>query len=335
MGVNQATGQVGVKAEGFAGAQVGGELSGGLEWQHPDQENTLDFASLAALKAEGNLSLGVGLGGDFQVALERGKLILYCNGRIVWGAGGSGGFGASVNFEQIWELAQVVWDGLQYVDYRQLDNVNGLMYEYLMKSSYVAFATAMFNPAQALIETIKAGRTEIQEYWDNRQSQQAEAEILAWRILNKQAWSGIKPDKLQPETIGMMLDTLTETFYDSWEKDQEQAICYLLGSSIYSWRKFEEVLVRMNPEGKKQNDDEALFDNLARLNAILDNTQQQDFNDWVHTLAQQDKLTSLAQVKGTTIPFTYYDGNRFSDKRNQVNDQLAKIGRTPQAGRYV
>lgn len=85
MGVNQATGQVGVKAEGFAGAQVGGELSGGLEWQHPDQENTLDFASLAALKAEGNLSLGVGLGGDFQVALERGKLILYCNGRIVWG----------------------------------------------------------------------------------------------------------------------------------------------------------------------------------------------------------------------------------------------------------
>ncbi|WP_417883201.1 LysM peptidoglycan-binding domain-containing protein [Vibrio rumoiensis] len=335
MGVNQATGQVGIKAEGFAGAQVGGELSGGLEWQHPEKESTLIFSELAKLKAEGNVAFGLGGGVDFQIELRGSELYLLCNGRIVWGAGGSGGFGATVNFEQIWELAQVVWDGLQYVDYRQLENVNSLMYEYLMRSSYIAFATAMFNPSQALINTIKVGKTEIQEYWDNRQSQQAEAEMLSERILNKQAWSGITPDKLQPETIGMMLDTLTETFYDSWEKDQEKAICYLLGSSVCSWRKFEEVLARMNPEGEKQNSDQYLFDNLARLNAILDNNQQQEFNDWVHTLAQQETLAKLAQVKGTTRPFTPYKGNQFDMKRNQVDVQLASIGRTPQTGRYV
>ncbi|MCF7352898.1 LysM domain-containing protein [Vibrio sp. CK2-1] len=335
MGVNQATGQVGVKAEGFSGAQVGGELSGGLEWQHPDKETTLDFAELAKLKAEGNVAFGLGGGIDFQIELRGSELYLLCNGRIVWGAGGSGGFGATVNFEQIWELAQVVWEGLQYVDYRQLKSVNNDMYEYLMKSSYVAFASAMFKPTQTLINTIKVGRVEIEEYWNNRQSQQLEAEMLSERILNKQAWSDITPDKLQPETIGMMLDTLTETFSDSWEKDQERAICYLLGSSIYSWRKFEEVLVRMNPEGKKQSDDKALFDNLARLNAILDNNQQQEFNDWVHTLAQKDKLTKLTQVKGTTRPFTPYKDNQFDMKRNQINMQLASIGRPPKSSQYV
>ncbi|HCH00562.1 MAG TPA: hypothetical protein DEV85_01550 [Vibrio sp.] len=305
MGVNQATGQVGVKAEG-------------------------------------NLSVGAGFGGDFQITLDDGQLILYCNSRIIWGAGGSGGFGATVNFEQIWELAQVVWDGLQYVDYRQLENVNGLMYEYLMKSSYVAFAMNTFdaisNPVHAWKNAISLGENTINNMWNARQltvSQQREAEMLSDRILNKQAWSGITPDKLQPETIGMMLDTLTETFYDSWEKGQEKAICYLLGSSIYSWRKFEEVLARMNPTGQKQNNDKSLFDNLARLNAILDNQQQQEFNDWVHTLAQQDTLAKLTRVRGSAIPFTPYTGDRFDIKRNQINEQLASIGRTPKNGQYV
>lgn len=339
MGVNQATGQVGVKAEGFAGAQVGGELSGALEWQHPDKEITLNFAELAKLKAEGNVAFGLGGGVDFQIELRGSELYLLCNGRIVWGAGGSGGFGATVNFEQIWELAQVVWDGLQYVDYRQLENVNSLMYEYLMRSSYIAFATntvqTISNPTKALVNAINLGVDTIDLLWSRRQSQQLEAEMLSERILNKQAWSGITPDKLQPETIGMMLDTLTETFYDSWEKDQERAICYLLGSSIYSWRKFEEVLARMNPTGQKQNNDKSLFDNLARLNAILDNQQQQEFNDWVHTLAQQDTLAKLTQVRGSAIPFIPYTGDRFDIKRNQINEQLASIGRTPKSGQYV
>ena len=133
----------------------------------------------------------------------------------------------------------------------------------------------------------------------------------------------------------MVLNTLTETFYDSWEKDQESAICYLLGCSVCSWRKFEEVLARMNPEGKKQNSDKSLFDNLARLNAILDNQQQQEFNDWVHTLAQQETLAKLAQVKGTTRPFTPYKGNQFDMKRNQINVQLTSIGRIPKNDQYV
>ena len=91
----------------------------------------------------------------------------------------------------------------------------------------------------------------------------------------------------------------------------------------------------MNPEGKKQNSDKFLFDNLVRLNAILDNQQQQEFNDWVHTLAQKDKLTKLAQVKDTTRPFTPYKGNQFDMKRNQINTQLASIGRPPKSGQYV
>ncbi|MGO2498562.1 MAG: hypothetical protein ACTH6I_11140 [Vibrio litoralis] len=91
----------------------------------------------------------------------------------------------------------------------------------------------------------------------------------------------------------------------------------------------------MNPTGQKQNNDKSLFDNLARLNAILDNQQQQEFNDWVHTLAQQDTLAKLTRVRGSAIPFTPYTGDRFDIKRNQINEQLASIGRTPKNGQYV
>lgn len=91
----------------------------------------------------------------------------------------------------------------------------------------------------------------------------------------------------------------------------------------------------MNPTGQKQNSDKSLFDNLARLNAILDNKQQQEFNDWVHALAQQNTLAKLAQVRGSAIPFTPYSGNRFDMKRNQINVQLASIGRIPKSGQYV
>ncbi|MGV3003306.1 LysM peptidoglycan-binding domain-containing protein [Vibrio sp. E150_018] len=331
-------GEVGVKAEGFAGVQAGGQITGALEWQDPDKETTLNFEPLAELKAEGNLNLGVGFGGDFQLILDTGKLYLYCNGRIVWGAGGSGGFGANINFENIWKLAQVVWQGLQYVDYRQLENINKDMYEYLTRTSYMAFAfnayEAISDPAQAWENAVKLGTREVDEWWKNRQYQKNEADLLTRRILNKQAWLEVKPDKLPPETIGMMLDTLTETFFERWEEPQEQAICYLLASSISSWRKFEEVLAHMSPDGSKQEGEKVLFDNLARINAILDWQQQDDFNDWVFKLAQKDKFTKLVTIR-SPLPFTPRKGNSWSDKREAVEQQLAKIGRAPQGSRYV
>ncbi len=335
--MGQAQGRIGVKAEGFAGAQVGGELTGGIEWQAPPPQpkaSLPDFGMLAEIKAEGNLAFGAGAGVDYQIVLDQGKLIFYCNGRLVWGPGGSGGFGAAINFEHAWSLAQVIWQGLQYIDYRQLKNINGLMYDFLVESSYMAFAANVItNPSQALMKAINAGEDALSEWYLTRQSRQDEAEILARRILDKEVWSGTTPDKLLPETIGMMLDTLTETFARSFEKQQEKAICYLVSSSISSWRKFEEVLARMNPKGKKQSGDKILFDNLARLNAILDHAQQREFNRWVQSLANKELVTAI-EVRQHILAFTPSSTKNMRDKIQTITEQYAKINQGSDS-RYV
>ncbi len=324
--MGQSKGRIGVKAEGFAGAKLGGEVSGDIEWLHPDKQvDDSNFVSLAGLTVEGNVSFGVGASGDFHLALDRGRLIFYCNGQIVWGPGGGGGFGTAVNFEQIWELVLVILDGLQRVDYRQLKNINEEMYDYIANSSYMAFATNMVevvtNPSKALKNAIEAGEGALADWYRRRSSRKSEAEMLASRILNEEVWSGMEPNKLLPETIGMMLDVLTESFVDSFEEQQEHAITYLLSNTINNWRKFEEVLVRINPTGAKQEDESATLNNLARLNAILDGKQQTQFNQWVFNLVQKE------YVDGTSLDsaFAYSTPNQMRSKRGLVQEQYAKL----------
>ncbi|MGY2572389.1 LysM peptidoglycan-binding domain-containing protein [Vibrio sp. C8] len=322
--MGESRGRIGVKAEGFAGAQVGGELTGGIEWQNPKYDNTPKFDALATIKAEGNLAFGAGAGADFYIELRNRQLYFHCNARLVWGPGGSGGFGASVNFEHIWSLAQVVWDGVQYVDYRKLDNVNEDMYEFLVHASYVAFATKIItDPPGALMNTIKAGVSGLDKWHRKRQSRQHEAALLAKRILNQEVWSGVSRDKLLPETIGMMLDTLSETFVESFEKEQEKAICALLSDCVKSWRKFEEVLARMNPRGEKQSTDDELFYNLSRINYILDRNQQRQFNRWVQILAQKSEIhPAKPSLELAFTPSTY---RQIEDKLEDVQQQYASL----------
>ncbi len=92
---------------------------------------------------------------------------------------------------------------------------------------------------------------------------------------------------------------------------------------VRSWRRFEEILARMNPEGKKQSGDKALFKNLDRINTILDGEQQDSFNQWVRQLAQQDKITTqnFAQLK----PYTPRTGNAFRDKHSLIKTQVARL----------
>ena len=45
-------GNIGVKAEGFAGAQLGGQVTGTVEWLDPDDAPKFDFASLAQVTAK-------------------------------------------------------------------------------------------------------------------------------------------------------------------------------------------------------------------------------------------------------------------------------------------
>ncbi|MBL4279629.1 hypothetical protein H8F10_17200 [Vibrio fluvialis] len=93
--------------------------------------------------------------------------------------------------------------------------------------------------------------------WRIESEKKKEAHYFAERIVQGIRNDGhsvtgdIPFEELLPETVGMMLNTLVTTFYLSWEEQQETAIYILLLGAVKSWRRFEEILSRMNTMGEK------------------------------------------------------------------------------------
>ncbi len=305
-------GEVGLKIDGFAGGQVGGKVTGSAEWQAPPTSKAkekekvkIEFQQLAEVSAEGNIAGGLGAGVDFQLRLTREGFYFACSGRFVFGAGGSGSFASLIKLDQLWELAKVILQGLQWVGYRLLENIDKDAYEYLVRTSYLTFASdAVKNPVEALKQGVMLGQKTIKLIWDDRDAiheRQKEAEMLSQRIVNESVFSGVPADQLLPEVVGMMLNTLVEDFFLRREEAQETAICYLLKKTTYSWRKFEEILSRMNDFGSKEVGYEKLFANLKRINTVLDGEQQREFNGWVYRLAKAKKQS---EISSRPRPFT-------------------------------
>ncbi|MGD8232749.1 LysM peptidoglycan-binding domain-containing protein, partial [Vibrio sp. TRT 1302] len=298
-------------------------------------------ATLAKVGANGNVAIGAGAGWDFQLSLGKdGKFYFNCSGRLVFGPGASGGFGTTVDFEQLWQLAVILFKGLKATDYRVLANIDREVYQHLIESSYIAFACDVIaNPQDALKQAVMNSSQSINTWWDERlenwkgeSDKKKEAFRLARRIVaNYSDVIGEVPfEELLPESVGIMLNTLVTTFYLSWDEEQEKAIYILLLGAVRTWRRFEEVLTRMNatgekPSGGKQAEDKALFDNLARINAILDGEQQTSFNNWVLKLAQVNEIneSNFAQMR----PFSPRSGWSWSQKRERVERQIARLNK--------
>ncbi|MGF1907439.1 LysM peptidoglycan-binding domain-containing protein [Aliivibrio salmonicida] len=301
-------GEVGLKVDGFAGGQVGGKVTGSAEWQAPPTTNVkekekvqIDFQQLAEVSAEGNIAGGLGAGVDFQLILNDKGFYFACSGRLVFGAGGSGSFASLIKLDQLWELAKVILQGLQWVGYRLLKNIDERAYEYLIKTSYLTFSSAS-NVVEALKQGVMLGDEVVDRIWNARDAireRQKEAETLSQRIMTEEVFSGVPSDQLLPEVVGMMLNTLVEDFFLRREEAQETAICYLLKKTTYSWRKFEEILSRMNDFGTREAGYEKLFVNLKRINTVLDGEQQREFNAWVYRLAKAKKQSEIP-----SMPFT-------------------------------
>lgn len=320
-------GPVQLKAEGFAGIQAGGLLCGGFEWLDPKKAHTLDFATLAEAKGEGNVAAGIGFGGDFQIGLQAGKFYFYCHGRLVWGVGGSGGVGATINLDELWELVKVISEGVQKIDYRKLENISSDVYEYLVKASYLTYATDFINdPRDALENSIKKGYGAVENQWIKvrmAQKKSQEASFLSKRILDSQVNGSIPYDQLLPETIGMMLDTLLNQFILDFDETKEKAICYLLAKSVFSWRKFSEILSRTNENGEKKPSDHDMFISLKRINSILSDDQQNQFNKWLLKLAETGKVDFEKEI--SSLPFSPAFGYLALSKHSQVNQQVASL----------
>lgn len=323
---NKAGGALTVKGEGFAGAQAGGQVAGALQWEAPENIGKDKFDALVEISASGNVSFGVGAGAEFALNLTPDGFEFHCKASLVWGPGGSGGFGTKVDFTKLWPLAKVIWGALAVADYRTLQCLNKPAYDFLSRAAYYFFTV----PDETLEKAMNAGQKAIGDWWrdqvsvlNDRDLRCAEAKQVAQTILgSKGKYNGMDQNLLPPETIGMLMDTLVQTFYLNSEEQQEKAIVMLLTGSIgRSWRKFEEVLAHMNPKGEKQADDKALFNNLDRINAILAEDQQDQFNDWIKWLSEgEDDINQRYP-----LAFTYKSGSAFQAKLSLVAQQISDV----------
>ncbi|WP_158134095.1 hypothetical protein [Photobacterium damselae] len=329
LGINS-SGAVGFSAEGFAGGQVGGQLLGSMQWENPTNTGKADFKSLAELKAEGNLALGVGIGGDFQIQLNNRQFEIHCAGRLVFGPGASGGFGTVIDFGALFELATVIWRGADAIGYRVLNCLDERTYQYFYQAAYGAFVNNAFSNIK---DALTKGDKVISAWWDDRidkyrtiEYQCREAKLLAKNIVDKAVYSGVSLATLPPETVGMMLNTLVTTYWRNWNEFlQEQAICFIFTGYVKSWRKFIEVLSHMNETGKKDSSEKVIFANLNRINAILSGEQQNEFDKWIHTLANVDRIEKILDVNNVKFVVTPYSLGSKNMKKIQVEQQIKTI----------
>ncbi|KZM43647.1 hypothetical protein OA92_08120 [Marinomonas sp. SBI22] len=325
-------GGVGLKGDAFAGAQVGGELYGALEWQSPKAVGSSNFAILAKVGGGVALSGGIGASVDFQIQLKGGSFRFACSARLVFGPGAAGSFAVEVGLGKLWELAKVVFLALEVADNRKLDNVSESAFGYFYRAAYMGFAL----PKLVLSSVIIAGENKLRNEWAKRNERWtlksykiAEAKQISESIFDQKTISGISMSQLPPETIAMMLDTLVTTFVISFDMDdyrqqeqQQRAIMLLLSTGIKTWRKFEEVLVRMNQDAEKKGD-KALFDNMARINSILDGEEQDSFNTWVHELSF--KLPSQSTPVKKAFNIVSINKKQQIQKRELIKQQVIKL----------
>uniref|UniRef100_UPI003905E19F LysM domain-containing protein n=1 Tax=Pseudomonas defluvii TaxID=1876757 RepID=UPI003905E19F len=284
------SGYIGVKATAFAGAQTGGALTGSFQWIEPDLQGagkiepgqanaSSSWVDLAQIKAEGNVALGAGLSGEFGIEIAKNRLAIRCSGSLVLGPGAGGGFATVVDLELVGKLALLFCKALAAVDYRYLLGVTGDAFSYLASGLFKIASTR----AQSAVDLFWTGREEMLAWWENRTATKTEAYALAEHLRKNHAvlvnGQKIPLGLLPPETIGPMVHLLTESYVESVEETQEVALVLLL-SMVHSWRQFIEVLEHCDPQAREVN----AMESLARINALLDWRQQDEFNNFIDAL---------------------------------------------------
>ncbi|MDD2050615.1 LysM peptidoglycan-binding domain-containing protein [Pseudomonas putida] len=291
-------GNIGAKCDLFAGAQVGGVLSGSFEWVAPDKQGTgeavvgqanasSNWVALAKISAEGNAALGIGGDGEFGLSITNNRLAFNCRGSLVLGPGAGGGFGTVVDIEEVGKLTLLLCNALADMDYRYLLGVTEDAFQYMASGLYQV-AT---SPTATISKAFEDGFNDMALWWKERQATKIEAEALAdYLIAHKEdkimrvGEQEVPLRVLPPETIGPMVYLLTEGVaagrIGMFNEKQERALVILL-SEVRRWRQFMEVLEHCSLGGKKVN----AMGSLERINALLDGYEQNQFNRFIDSLA--------------------------------------------------
>ncbi|CAD5110563.1 hypothetical protein [Zestomonas carbonaria] len=290
-------GAVTLKGDLFGGAQAGGSLTGALEWMHPEDQHRdgADWSALLSVGVEGNLALGAGIGGDFQIRLARNELHFHMKARLVWGPGASGGFAAMVDLDRAADLVVVVYRQLSQVDFHHLLYIDKLAFQFFYRS----VLRALCAPRQPLlVQAIRLGAAAIQEWWNNREARIEATTELANNILNHGGLAGhslhLSLGELPPEVLGPTLFLLNDRYLGSPHSTLwEEAIIELLGH-IGSWRQFYLTLERMHPDAEIVSARESL----DCLRKFLTRPQLQQFEGWIRQLGSQVRLHPGQRLAG-------------------------------------
>jgi murein DD-endopeptidase MepM/ murein hydrolase activator NlpD len=317
-------GQNGLSLSGnaFAGAEAGGAVRGRFCWVHPDEQfrDNADWKELLKIEAGGTVAVGVGAGLDFELGLRDEKILFKGKGRLVFGPGASGSFGTTVGAGTAWELLVATVQVLQKSDFEFISNIETELFDQWAKSLYLGVASNLSD-----ISDIIYSAKDFREAWRMRAESKEESRNLAKTImgnaqesgsLENMNYRGISYAALPPETMGMMLHTLTRSFIETWEEHQETAIL-LLTSSVSSWRHFFEVLQHMSADGGKVDP----MKSLARICAILDDglfdDQLSRFHRWIINDLPQRSLNSEKTLAWNKVPVR--------NKLSRVQYRVAKL----------
>jgi hypothetical protein len=131
---SKAGGEIGA----FAGIQVGGNISGAIEWfdPHPEEDEDIDhnsdksvvakekkFLEIAKLEVGTNFQAGAGGSGVFYITYINSRFRIYCKAALCWGVGAKGSIGFEVDGNSYYAFMKSFLHMLRSVDYQKLEQM--------------------------------------------------------------------------------------------------------------------------------------------------------------------------------------------------------------------
>ncbi len=235
--------------EAFAGAKVGGGVTGSGDWKNPEKGH--DWDEIIAIGAEGEVSVGVGAEATFKITYYGGKFRLRAKAAIVWGAGGGGSFVFSVDVKTIAEFCTFVYHQLKNNDFNFLDLLSEDAFKYYdTLRSYVLLVDdaleAVYEKGDEFLEEMKDAIKVALDTLENVKTRQQQAEKLAQRILDHPDYALFQP----PEGKGRLLRNLCYDYWFSMEETQEDAMIAIL-KTIQTWNEYKEVMEHLTSDGRR------------------------------------------------------------------------------------
>lgn len=257
------------EAGAFAGVRADGKVEGAIEWMDMLEDHPT-WTTLCSLGVGAGAALG--LGAEARVKLkwssETGSFYFNLHAGVVVGPGASGEFGAEVGAGAFLAMLHCVYNGLLEVNFRRLEDVDERAFEYLcgfvlhgvLTGASIASETAILGTRLAnniIEESLLILRKHGTAMQRERLAFQTADHVLQDIANGTKSWIEHSP----PEVKGPLLDILCYDYWLTLERigvagfyKRERAILNILETSR-SWRDYEEMVTRMNPQGRKQSFD--------------------------------------------------------------------------------